>query len=156
MMATARSLPNSMPTPRVFLERKPQAASAAAAAAPDAASPSAAVAVPLSVASYNLLAQGLVRREVFFPYASKSELKAKYRQTNLIAELKTSDADVICAQEMDFFEVYDDAMTKAGYQSVFVTEGRRENQHGVAVFFKTAKCVPPSFLLHLAESTSDD
>lgn len=54
----------------------------------------------ITVLSYNLLAQSLVRRDVF-PYSSRSSLKVAFRRDNLLAELLAADADILCLQEVD-------------------------------------------------------
>jgi mRNA deadenylase 3'-5' endonuclease subunit Ccr4 len=50
--------------------------------------------------SYNMLAQSLVRRDLF-TYCSKSSLKVAFRKENLLGELSHLRADIICMQEVD-------------------------------------------------------
>jgi len=77
--------------------------------------------IPLTFVSYNLLAQCLVRRDMF-PYCSKQTLKLSFRVNNLVNELLQMKADVMALQEVDrdLFETqYRPRMALAGYNAVW-------------------------------------
>jgi mRNA deadenylase 3'-5' endonuclease subunit Ccr4 len=52
---------------------------------------------PFKVLTFNLLAQGHIKR-CLFPYCAKETLKWPYRRVRLIAELKAYQADICCFQ----------------------------------------------------------
>lgn len=58
-----------------------------------------------TIMSFNVLAQTLVRRELF-PTSSQQALKWPYRRENLLREISGYAADVLCLQEVDFFEEF--------------------------------------------------
>lgn len=93
----------------------------------------------IKVLSYNILAQTLIRRELF-PASSKNSLKWPTRRENLLQELKLYDADIMCLQEIDRFEEFykpafvDDP--KGGYAGAHWTRKLGTKSDGCATFWK--------------------
>ncbi|KAG0212975.1 hypothetical protein BGX28_005216 [Mortierella sp. GBA30] len=87
--------------------------------------------------TYNLLAQALVRRDMF-PHASQKALRWKFRKQNLLQEFLSFNADLACLQEVDFWEeVYLPALTKAGYETSYY---KNENKkHGCAIVWRKSR-----------------
>ncbi|KAI1310276.1 hypothetical protein EDD11_003776 [Mortierella claussenii] len=87
--------------------------------------------------SYNLLAQALVRRDMF-PYASQSALRWKFRRQNILQEFLAFSPDLACLQEVDFWEeFYLPALTKAGYETVFYKN--QNKKHGCAIIWRKTR-----------------
>ncbi|KAJ3343614.1 hypothetical protein HDU93_007495 [Gonapodya sp. JEL0774] len=72
-----------------------------------------------SVASYNVLAQCLVRRD-FFPWATREALKVKHRTTLLIHHLSLLLPSLLAMQEVDRFPALQLELAKVGYETVWV------------------------------------
>ena len=168
--AQAKPKPIAYPLNRRWLPIR-EADSGAAASSSSSASSSAAAAaspttlpadaLPLTLLSYNLLAQSLVRRDLF-PYSSRSSLKVAFRRDNLLAELLEADADVMALQEVDadlMANFWSKKLEAAGYK--WEWGSRKENaKHGCAIFYKKAKSVGGAEWLSLrvirvAQSDSD-
>ena len=95
-----------------------------------------ALSIPLTVLSYNLLAQSLIRR-TFFPYASTTALRVQPRVALLTAELLSHSPHVITLQELDtelYTSHYQTVLGHFGYESVWAS--RRNGRHGCAIFWK--------------------
>ncbi|KAF9305297.1 hypothetical protein BGZ74_010731 [Mortierella antarctica] len=87
--------------------------------------------------TYNLLAQALVRRDMF-PHASQKALRWKFRRQNLLQEFFDFGADLACLQEVDFWEeTYFPALTKAGYETVYYKNASKK--HGCAIVWKRSR-----------------
>ena len=87
------------------------------------------------LSSFNLLAQHLVRREMF-PYAGKETLKWKFRRDNLLNEFLSHNADVGAFQEMDnFSKFFHPQLYRRGYSACYYDK-EGEMKHGIAVVFK--------------------
>ncbi|KAI8362564.1 Endonuclease/exonuclease/phosphatase [Mortierella sp. GBAus27b] len=87
--------------------------------------------------TYNLLAQALVRRDMF-PYASQKALRWKFRRQNLLQEFLDFKPDLACLQEVDFWdEFYLPALTKAGYETVFYKNANKK--HGCAIVWRQTR-----------------
>ncbi|KAK3805363.1 MAG: hypothetical protein J3Q66DRAFT_127970 [Benniella sp.] len=87
--------------------------------------------------TYNLLAQALVRRDMF-PYASQKALRWKFRKQNLLQEFLEYKPDLACLQEVDFWdEVYHPALTKAGYDTVYYKNLNKK--HGCAIIWRHSR-----------------
>lgn len=90
------------------------------------------------IMSYNVLAQALIRRELF--PTSGLALKWGTRSQVLLSEFKHYDADIICLQEVDalqyesFWKPQFDAM---GYDSRYHKASTKN--HGVAIIYKKSK-----------------
>jgi len=97
----------------------------------------------LRIFTYNLMAQGGIRRE-HFPYCSESALKWKTRKGKLLAEVIQSQADIICFQECDvpfynsFWKV---ELNKLNYSSQFKSKSveKQNNSYGVAIFYNSKR-----------------
>ncbi|KAJ6503446.1 Endonuclease/exonuclease/phosphatase [Mycena vitilis] len=81
--------------------------------------------------SWNLLAQCLVRRELF---PTSNCLKGAQRQPMLHAEIVAQDADILCLQEVDSLEKLLPALEAAQYNHHFVAGPGKK--HGCLVAFK--------------------
>ncbi|KAF9979247.1 hypothetical protein BGZ73_002515 [Actinomortierella ambigua] len=87
--------------------------------------------------SYNILAQALVRRDMF-PLASKKALQWKFRRQNLLEEMLSYGPDIACLQEVDFWnETYLPAFTKAGYDTVHYRNAKKK--HGCAIIWRKSR-----------------
>ncbi|KAF9942345.1 hypothetical protein BGZ67_002067 [Mortierella alpina] len=87
--------------------------------------------------TYNLLAQALVRRDMF-PHASQKALRWKFRKQNLLQEFLAYGPDLACLQEVDFWdEVYLPALTKAGYETSYYKNEKKK--HGCAIIWRKTR-----------------
>ncbi|KAG0269512.1 hypothetical protein DFQ27_003200 [Actinomortierella ambigua] len=87
--------------------------------------------------SYNILAQALVRRDMF-PLASKKALQWKFRRQNLLQEMLNYGPDIACLQEVDFWdETYLPAFSKAGYDAVHYRNAKKK--HGCAIIWRRSR-----------------
>merc|ERR1712045_362435 len=79
--------------------------------------------------TYNILAQ-LYTNNTIFPYCPPYALNWNYRKHNLLREILTYRADIICLQEVqnnhfeDFFHPH---LSKEGYEGIFKRKTRGEN-----------------------------
>ncbi|KAF9349751.1 hypothetical protein BGX26_011993 [Mortierella sp. AD094] len=87
--------------------------------------------------TYNLLAQTLVRRDMF-PYASQKALRWKFRRQNLLQEFLAFGPDLACLQEVDFWDdFYYPNLTKAGYETAFYKN--KKKKHGCAIVWRKSR-----------------
>ncbi|KAJ1020174.1 hypothetical protein NDA16_004454 [Ustilago loliicola] len=89
----------------------------------------------IRIVSWNILAQGLVRRKLF---PGSDCLKFKDRSVGLTAELSSRTGhgwDVGCFQEVDRMDVHGEMMQKDGFSYVY-EKGYRQKQHGLLVAWK--------------------
>ncbi|KAF8943491.1 hypothetical protein BGZ47_005378 [Haplosporangium gracile] len=87
--------------------------------------------------TYNLLAQALVRRDMF-PHATQKALRWKFRKQNILQEFLDFAPDLACLQEVDFWdEVYYPALTKAGYETVYYKN--QNKKHGCAIIWRKTR-----------------
>ncbi|KAI8049283.1 Endonuclease/exonuclease/phosphatase [Syncephalis plumigaleata] len=92
----------------------------------------------ITIMSYNILAQCLVRREMF-PYCDKKSLKGSFRRENITHELRHYQPDIACLQEVDEYELYyRDVFRRAGYDSIY--EGGRK-RHGCCILWRRDRFV---------------
>ncbi|KAF6003517.1 hypothetical protein F1559_001682 [Cyanidiococcus yangmingshanensis] len=71
------------------------------------------------VASYNVLAQTYIRSELF-PYCPRGSLRSRQRIPKLLNEIGSLEADLLCLQEVDFYEsALENFLSREGYVSVF-------------------------------------
>ncbi|KAI7869745.1 Endonuclease/exonuclease/phosphatase [Spinellus fusiger] len=88
----------------------------------------------LSVMTYNILAQNLVKRELF-PY-SGSMLKWKTRRRMVYEDIAQYQPDIMCLQEVDYYkEYYHEAFDKLGYTTEFFKHPKK--QHGCMIGYKS-------------------
>ncbi|KAH8120388.1 Endonuclease/exonuclease/phosphatase [Phellopilus nigrolimitatus] len=85
-----------------------------------------------TIMSWNMLAQCLVRRELF---PTSDCLKASQRENMIFHEITTSGADVICLQEVDRLEKLGPVLSSAGYSFAYSSGPRKK--HGCAIAFRT-------------------
>ncbi|KAF9111428.1 hypothetical protein BGX27_004942 [Mortierella sp. AM989] len=87
--------------------------------------------------TYNLLAQALVRRDMF-PHASQKALRWKFRRQNLLQEFLAFGPDLACLQEVDFWdEFYYPNLTKAGYETAYYKN--KNKKHGCAIIWRKTR-----------------
>ncbi|KAF9171065.1 hypothetical protein BGX20_008148 [Mortierella sp. AD010] len=87
--------------------------------------------------TYNLLAQSLVRRDMF-PYASQKALRWKFRRQNILQEFLAFGPDLACLQEVDFWdEFYYPNLTKAGYETAYYKNNNKK--HGCAIIWRRSR-----------------
>ena len=90
----------------------------------------------LTLVSYNMLAQHLIRREMF-SYCSKQSLRLAHRRQQLTAELLSYSADILALQEVDvdlYHQHYESVLASYGYDGRFGTAD--DKGHGCALFYK--------------------
>ncbi|KAI9008756.1 Endonuclease/exonuclease/phosphatase [Phycomyces nitens] len=84
----------------------------------------------ISLMTYNILAQNLVKRELF-PY-SGDMLKWKTRRRMIIEDIAQYKPDILCLQEVDFYEeYYQEAFDNIGYKTEFFKHPTK--QHGCMI-----------------------
>ncbi|CAG8656314.1 10420_t:CDS:2 [Racocetra persica] len=91
----------------------------------------------IKIMTYNLLAQSLIRREIF--PESGDALKWKNRRPRLLKEILYYEPDVSCFQEMDhsnYFDTFKPEFELAGYETCFAGIGKR---HGCCIIWKRSK-----------------
>lgn len=89
----------------------------------------------LKIMSYNMLAQGLVRRTLF--PSSGGALKWEWRSSVLLDEIKHYNPDILCLQELDnlqFKTFWKAAFQNLGYTSNFYSSSTKT--HGVCIVYK--------------------
>ncbi|GJJ73452.1 RNA exonuclease NGL2 [Entomortierella parvispora] len=87
--------------------------------------------------TYNLLAQALVRRDMF-PHSSQKALKWKFRKQNILQEFLSYGPDLACLQEVDFWEeVYLPSLIKAGYDTAYYKNANKK--HGCAIIWRKTR-----------------
>ncbi|CAO1636016.1 unnamed protein product [Sympodiomycopsis kandeliae] len=91
----------------------------------------------VKVLSWNMLAQGLVRRKLF---PGSDALRWKDREAGLAAELTGHNWDVGCFQEVDRLECHAETLRKSGYSHVF-SKGYPQKQHGLMLAWRSS--LPP-------------
>ncbi|WVW82629.1 hypothetical protein I302_104640 [Kwoniella bestiolae CBS 10118] len=107
----------------------------------------------VKIITWNILAQTLVRRELF---PGSDCLRWSDRRAMLLAELEHhSDSDIICLQECDRVKEYSSSLP----QHTFVKGSGPGKLHGLVIFYRTSRFfVRSSKLIHLDEehlSSSD-
>ncbi|KAI8981271.1 Endonuclease/exonuclease/phosphatase [Trametes punicea] len=103
--------------PREWVDLAPQSASAGGQS--------------VRVMTWNLLAQSLVRRELF---PTSDCLKASQREHMLYREIVSHNADICCLQEVDRTEKLFPELEKAGYAWVYAAGPRKK--HGCLIAFR--------------------
>ncbi|SGZ48426.1 CIC11C00000005777 [Sungouiella intermedia] len=94
--------------------------------------------VEITIMSYNILAQALIRRKLF--PTSGNALKWSNRSQVLLSEFKYYDSDILCLQEVDFIQYnsfWKLEFKNLGYLSQYYRADSKN--HGVAIFFKSEK-----------------
>lgn len=92
----------------------------------------------VSIMTYNVLAQGLIKRERF-PTCGKA-LKWNVRRKILDAEIRGYDPDILCLQEVDdgnWAPFWQSTLRSLGYEGSFYKDAAKT--HGVAIFWKKDK-----------------
>lgn len=84
------------------------------------------------VLSWNILAQGLVRRKLF---PGSDCLKWKEREAGLCAEMRAHDWDIAAFQEVDKVEVHGPNLESTGRRYLY-TKGYAAKQHGLMIAWR--------------------
>ena len=135
-IAQIAHLAQTWPIKRSWLPLNNRITSAAAAASTTTTSSTRTSSPLLTLVSYNLLAQHLIRRKMFM-YCSKDTLRLHHRRQQLTAELLSYQADILALQEVDadlYHEHYQAVLGSHGYDGRFGTAD--DKGHGCALFFK--------------------
>lgn len=93
------------------------------------------------IVSWNMLAQCLVRRELF---PGSDCLKLRTRLPGIVAELTESEYDIGCFQEVDSLEDIGPPLTRAGYDYVY-ERGYKEKKHGLMIAWRQSPGARTSF-----------
>lgn len=89
----------------------------------------------MKVMSWNLLAQCLIRSNLF-PTSSKA-LKTSHREPMIHAEILSHSADIMCLQEVDRLEKLSSTLEQAGYSFAYAAGPGK--QHGCLIAYKQNK-----------------
>ncbi|KAI7897576.1 Endonuclease/exonuclease/phosphatase [Cokeromyces recurvatus] len=96
----------------------------------------------IRVMTFNILAQSLIKRELF--PESGDVLKWKIRRRMIIDEIKLYNPDIISLQELDNFESYYEAIfTEMGYKVKY--DCHPSKRHGCGIAYKEAKLIEVSY-----------
>ncbi|KAI0002109.1 Endonuclease/exonuclease/phosphatase [Russula vinacea] len=99
---------------------------------------------PVKIMTWNLLAQCLVRRELF---PNCGCLKSSQREPMLYKEILSADADVLCLQEVDRLEKLIPVLEGANYDHVYASGPGKK--HGCLIGFrKDSLGIRDQFVLH--------
>ncbi|EAU93062.2 hypothetical protein CC1G_06782 [Coprinopsis cinerea okayama7 len=90
----------------------------------------------LKILTWNILAQCLVRRELF---PTSNCLKVGQREPMIHQEIQRLDADVLCLQEVDRMDKLGPMLEAAGYSYRYATGPKK--LHGCLIAFKASKFV---------------
>ncbi|KAJ3296743.1 hypothetical protein HK104_001253 [Borealophlyctis nickersoniae] len=94
-----------------------------------------------SIMTFNILAQCLVRRELF-PYCTKSDLRVKHRFPLIVDDITQKyKPDIACLQEVDGFEdLLAPNLVQAGYDWVYLKKNpEKQGGHGLCIAWKKDK-----------------
>jgi RNA exonuclease NGL2 len=87
-----------------------------------------------TIMTYNVLAQSLIKR-TWYPYCDKETLTMKYRQEKIMMELTYYLPDIICMQEVDYYEEwYRPHLQDLGYTTIYAKSDTK--QHGCVIAYK--------------------
>ncbi|KNE64020.1 hypothetical protein AMAG_09078 [Allomyces macrogynus ATCC 38327] len=101
------------------------------------ASPIAADSISLTVCSWNVLAQCLIRRDMFSAETPKDALRWKPRASLLMSRVSTLNPDLLCLQEVDRVdELWDSELTIRGYQHLH--RHKDAGRHGCLIAWRAA------------------
>ncbi|EIM92169.1 Endonuclease/exonuclease/phosphatase [Stereum hirsutum FP-91666 SS1] len=87
----------------------------------------------VKIMTWNLLAQTLVRRELF---PTSDCLKAHQRENMIYQEILSSGADILCMQEVDRLEKLKPFLAQAGYEHTYAAGPQKK--HGCLIAFRKA------------------
>lgn len=93
----------------------------------------------IHVMSYNLLADRLAYPHIF-THTTPARLSFQFRGPRILAEIRASDADILCLQEVDrVSDFYDGMLSALGYKLVHYGRPGLFRGEGVAIAFKIDK-----------------
>ncbi|KAH9858198.1 Endonuclease/exonuclease/phosphatase [Lenzites betulinus] len=107
----------------------------------------------IRVMTWNILAQTLVRREMF---PTSDCLKASQREHMLYREIASHQADICCMQEVDRTEKLFPELEKAGYAWVYAAGPRKK--HGCLIAFRkdAYECVRQKVVIYDEQDVRED
>ncbi|KAG2388652.1 hypothetical protein C9374_000091 [Naegleria lovaniensis] len=100
---------------------------------------------PISVLSYNLLAQSLCNRRGTQCYLTPEQARWSFRKTKLLNEIAHLNMDIISLQEVDFYDTFwEMELQKLGYSTVFSPQFNFEKNYrpmpyGLVIGYKKDK-----------------
>lgn len=96
----------------------------------------------IKIMQYNILAQSLIRRDLY-PYCDKKlPLKLSYRTKLIMQEIQTLQPDIATLQEVDNFDnIYEKFLKEIGYDYVYIKKQIKEKiyNHGICIIWKKEK-----------------
>eukprot|EP01083_Nonionella_stella_P177045 621209_1 len=90
-----------------------------------------------TVLSYNILADKFVNSEMY-PNCSAEILDRQFRHLNIAREIKHMDCDVVCMQEVQFFDEWKEKFETWGYSAVF-QKRTGDKVDGCIIAYKNSK-----------------
>lgn len=92
---------------------------------------------PITIVQYNVLADAYVNKERYY-YCKNESLEWEYRKWSLLSEIAKYKPDVLCLQELDHFEFWDEQLQLHGFRGVYLKRPS-EKTDGIAVFYNQSK-----------------
>uniref|UniRef100_A0A0G4HHV1 Endonuclease/exonuclease/phosphatase domain-containing protein n=1 Tax=Chromera velia CCMP2878 TaxID=1169474 RepID=A0A0G4HHV1_9ALVE len=97
----------------------------------------------LTVLQWNVLAQAVCYKEDNFVECEEEHLTLEYRFPLVVAEILRCNPDVICLEEVDFFERLEESLGKEGFEGAFhpklADKPEGPQRDGTAIFWKTSR-----------------
>jgi len=103
----------------------------------------------LTVMSFNVLAESLANT---FPNVNPEHLTPEYRTPRILAEIESLCPDVVCLQEVERFEVFNQALGRLGYEPGLFRM-KRDSGDGCALFYKSSFELRTSHMFTYANSS---
>lgn len=91
----------------------------------------------IRVVQYNVLAEAYVNKERYF-YCKNESLDWDHRKWNLLSEILKYQPDILCLQELDHFEFWDEQLQIRGFRGVYLKRPF-DKTDGIAVFYNISK-----------------
>eukprot|EP01114_Cavostelium_apophysatum_P006143 TRINITY_DN17387_c0_g1_i1.p1 TRINITY_DN17387_c0_g1~~TRINITY_DN17387_c0_g1_i1.p1 ORF type:complete len:322 (+),score=68.18 TRINITY_DN17387_c0_g1_i1:89-1054(+) len=86
---------------------------------------------------YNVLADIYANQERYY-YCSERTLDWDFRKWKLLLEILEYQPDVLCLQELDHFDFFDEELQQRGYKGIFQRRPSIKSD-GVGIFYKTSR-----------------
>lgn len=91
----------------------------------------------IKIVQYNVLADAYVNQERYF-YCKNEKLDFEHRKWSLLSEIVKYQPDVLCLQELDHFDFWDEQLQHHGFRGVYLRRPS-EKTDGIAVFYNHTK-----------------
>lgn len=105
---------------------------------------------PFTVMSFNVLAES--HANAFCKVVNPEYLTPEYRTPRILAEIERFSPDVICLQEVERFEVFNEALVKLGYKNGLFRM-KRDSSDGCALFYKSSFQLCTAHMFTYADSS---